>query len=88
MCRIGDHGTDMDGIELYSGLSRRICETTPTINEAELWLSEAAHSHVCYKRLMVYFAHFLTGSGFSMFFGGSFLDSLCGGLCALLSGMV
>lgn len=88
MCRIGDHGTDMDGIELYSGLSRRICEMKPNIHEAELWLSEAAHSHVCYKRLMVYFAHFLAGSGFSMFFGGSFLDSLCGGICALLSGIV
>ena len=88
MCRIGDHGTDMDGIERYAGLSRKICEIKPNVQEAERWLSETARSHVCYKRLIVYFAHFLAGSGFSMFFGGSFLDSLCGGICALLSGIV
>lgn len=87
MCRIGDHGTDMDGIELYSGLSRKICEKKPDMKEAKRWMVEAMHSHEYYKKIMIYFAHFLAGGGFSLFFGGSFLDSLCGGICALLSGI-
>ena len=87
MRRIGDHGTDMDGIERYSRLCRKICENKPSMQEARIWMEETEKARVSYGALIFYLAHFFAGAGFSMLFGGSVWDTLCGGLCALLSGV-
>ena len=39
--RIGIHGNDLDGVELFSALSRKLCQETPTPDEAVRWLEDA-----------------------------------------------
>ena len=38
LCRIGQHGNDLDGVEQYNRLSRRICAGKPEPDEALRWL--------------------------------------------------
>ena len=40
MRRIGQHGNDLDAVERYTGLSRRICKETPDPAIAKKWLKE------------------------------------------------
>ena len=42
MKRIGYHGNDLDSVERYSNLSRRICREKPDPKEAFQWLKEAS----------------------------------------------
>ena len=38
MRRIGYHGNDLDSVERYTNLSRRVCKETPSPEEAVQWL--------------------------------------------------
>lgn len=86
--RIGIHGNDLDGVELFSGLSRKLCQETPPPEEAVLWLKEARNRRRSYPGLIFLLGHFLGAFGFSMVFGGSFMDGICGGICGLLIGII
>ena len=88
MKRIGDHGNDLDSVELFSGLSRRICAETPTPEEASRWLEETRRKQRRYSLPVYLIAHFLAGFGFSFLFGANFVDGLCSGLCGLTVGIV
>ena len=88
MRRIGIHGNDLDGVELFSGLSRKICAQRPAPAEAVAWLSEARARRRYYPIPIRLLGHFLGAFGFSMLFGGSVTDGLCSGLCGLLVGAV
>ena len=44
MRRIGYHGNDIDGVERFSALSRRICSEKPDMDTALLWLEETRKS--------------------------------------------
>ena len=88
MKRIGDHGNDLDSVELFSGLSRRICAETPTPEEASQWLEETRRKQRRYSLPVYLIAHFLAGFGFSFLFGANFVDGLCSGLCGLTVGIV
>ena len=87
MRRIGPHGNDLDGVERFSNLSRRLCACTPPTGEAVRWLEEACRGKRTYSLPIRYLGIFLGAAGFALFFQGSWMDALCAGLCGLLVGL-
>ena len=88
MRRIGQHGSDMDSLEQFYNLSRRICAETPDPQVAKQWLKETEISLRQYSYPAYLLGNFLGGAGFSILFGGHYLDALWGGICGLLIGIV
>lgn len=88
MRRIGFHGNDLDNVERYSNLSRRICSDKPEPLIARQWLIETDKSLRSYKLPTLLLGNFLGALGFTIVFGGSFLDSLCSGFCGILIGLI
>ncbi len=88
MRRIGYHGNDLDSVERYSDLSRRICSEKPEPQEAARWMHETDSSRISYKLPGRLLGHFLGAAGFAVFFGGSLTDALCAGICGILVGLV
>ena len=88
MRRIAFHGNDLDAVEKYNSLSRRICAEKPSLEVAAQWLKETDASRASYKLPLYLFGSFLAAAGFSVFFGGSGADALCAGLCGLLIGLL
>jgi len=87
MKRIGFHGNDLDAVERYSNLSRRICTQKPSPATALQWLQETHSSRIKYKLPLYLLGHILGAAGFAVFFGGTLMDALCGALCGLLVGL-
>lgn len=88
MRRIHSVSTNMDAIERYNSLSRRLCAETPDLTTAQQWLNETDRSTTQYRLPMYLIGHLLTAFGFCIFFGGSVVDSLCSGLCGVLIGFI
>lgn len=88
MKRIGYHGTDLDSVERYNALSRKICAEVPSPEDAAKWLQDTEISRKKYSFLMYLLGNFLGGAGYAVFFGGSLIDSLCAGICGVLVGIV
>ena len=88
LCRMEYLGTDLEAVEHFSNLSRKICAETPPWEEALNWLeaTDAAQKH--YSIPMDLLGHVLVACGFCVFFGGSWQDALCAGLCGLLLGFL
>ena len=84
MRRIGEPENDLDAVEKYTGLSRRICTEKPDPETAAAWLKDIDESRVTYSALLQYFGCFLGSFGFSVFYGGSLADGLCAGLCGVI----
>lgn len=87
MKRIGFHGNDLDSVEKYSNLSRRICTELPEPDIAMQWLKNTNASRLHYKLPVYLLGHFLGAAGFSVFFGGTLIDALYAGFCGILVGM-
>ena len=81
MRRIGLHGNDLDSVERYTNLSRRICSEKPDPKVAVQWMKETDDSLLHYSTLWLMIGNFLGAAGFSVFFGGG---SLRGFLLSLL----
>lgn len=88
MRRIGIHGNDLDSVEQFSGLSRLLCAEKPSLEEAKALLEQTRQRCRRYRLPVMLLGHFLGAFGFSMIFGGSWLDGVFGGLCGLLVGIV
>ena len=88
MRRIGSHGNDLDSVERFNGLSRAICNRVPEPREGKRWLQIVRESRLRYGMPMYLLGNFLGAAGFAIFFGGDWLDCLCGGLCGLVVGIV
>jgi len=84
MRRIGDHGTDLDAVERFTGLSRRICAQKPDPDTAMQWLRETAAQRIYYSKLLIILGYFAGSFGFAMLFGGTVADGICSGFCGLL----
>ena len=80
MKRIGFHGNDLDSVERYNSLSRKICAEKPDPSVAAQWLKEAVSKKKRYALPMYLLGNMLGSFGFSIFFGGTFVDALCAGL--------
>ena len=88
MKRIGHHGNDLDDVERYSNLSRRICREKPDTKVAFQWLQEADKAKRQYPLPAHLAGCFLGACGYSVFFGGTFADSIFAGVCGVLVGLV
>ena len=88
MRRIGLHGNDLDSVERYTNLSRRICNEKPDPKTAVKWLDQTDKSLKSYSLAWHYVGNFLGAAGFSVFFGGGLLDSIYAGVCGLVVGVV
>lgn len=88
MRRIGHHGNDLDGVERYNNLSRRICSEKPDPKEAIEWLKEASRLHFHYSFPVCLLGDFVCAFGFAILFGGSLIDAVCAGLGGILIGLV
>ena len=88
MRRIGHHGNDLDSVERYSNLSRRICAQKPDPQEARQWLLDTDASRKQYNLPIYLLGHFLGSCGFAIFFGSTVLDSLWAGICGLVVGFI
>lgn len=81
--RIPAHGLDLDRLELYNAACRRLCRELPPPDQAQQQVAHIAQHHPHYRDRAVIMGHFLAAAFFTFFFGGSSLDSLCGGLCGV-----
>lgn len=88
LCRMDHLGTDLEAVEHYSNLSRRICAEKPDWEEALRWLEVSNRTQKHYRLPAVLLGHILVACGFCLFFGGSWLDALSAGLCGLLLGFL
>lgn len=87
MRRIGNHGNNMDAVEKFSNLSRRIVSQTPPPEECRQWLTDTRRTCRCYSQNMQYLGYFIGAGGFGLFMGGTWADGICAGLCGLLIGI-
>ena len=88
MRRIGAHGNDLDAVEKFSGLSRKICAEHPAPEIAEQWLRETKAGRRQYPLGIYLLGNFLGGFGFAFLFGGGLIDALCAGFCGILVGLI
>ncbi len=84
MRRIGAHGNDLDSVERYSGLSRIICATCPSVERFRELLFEADRNRRSYPDWMLALGYFFGAFGFCFTFGGTYRDALGSGLCGLV----
>lgn len=88
LCRIETHGTDLDAVERYNALSRRICAETPAPDVARQWLRQTKQTERSYTLSLQLLGNALAACGFAVFSGGTLRDSLCAAVCGLLLGLV
>jgi uncharacterized membrane protein YjjP (DUF1212 family) len=88
MRRVGLHGTDLDSVERYNLLSRKICAQKPEPKEALIWLKETTASLHTYSTALYLLGNFIGGAGWGIFFGGGIAEGLLAGLCGLLIGLI
>ena len=88
MRRIGDHGNDLDAVERYTNLSRKICAERPDPLTALQWLNDTDHSRVYYGKAMYLLGNILGACGFAILFGSTYLDCVLSGICGLIVGLV
>ena len=88
LCRMEHLGTDLEAVEQYSNLSRKICAEKPDWKTALGWLETADREEHHFSIPMDLLGHVLVASGFCLFFGGSGLDALSAGFCGLLLGVL
>ena len=88
MRRIGYHGNDLDSVEKYSNLSRRICAEKPEPATAKQWLKQTELSRRNYPPIITIVGSALGGCGFSVLFGATFSDAVCAAACGALIGVV
>ena len=88
LCRMDFLGIDLEAVEQYSNLSRRICAEKPHWEEALQWLEQSNQTQKHYSLPIDLLGHILVASGFCLFFGGSGADAFCSGLCGLLLGFM
>lgn len=88
MRRIGSHGNDLDAVEKYSNLSRKLCSETPDLETASQWLKDTAKTRRTYSLPLYLLGNFLGACGFAVMFGGGLIDSLCAGVCGIVVGLV
>ena len=88
MRRIGYHGNDLEGVEIFTGLSRAVCNRRPDPETAQKWLAEVKQKRRTYSLPWYLAGDFLGAAGFCVFFGGTLTDALCSGVCGILVGLV
>ncbi len=81
------HGTDVEQLELYNGLCRRLCAEPPPLPQAREQLEAAQKARRSFSLPTVLLSYLLGAASFSLFFGGSVRDGLCAGACGVVIGL-
>ncbi len=84
--RMPSHGTDVDLLERYYDLGRRLCREVPPLKEAKAALEEIRRTQRSSSLPALLAAYFVGTAAFALFFGGSLRDALCGGICGFFVG--
>lgn len=87
LCRMERKGTDLDAVEQYSNLGRRICAQKPELETAMQWVQETEKKRKHYALPTTLLGYVLVAWGFSVFFGGGLMDSVCAAACGMLLGI-
>ena len=82
--RMPSHGTDIYLLERYNDLCRRLCRETPPFEQALDSMRRIERTHKVYSLPVQLLAHFLGCGMFSLFYGGSVWDGVCGGVCGMV----
>lgn len=85
--RVPYHGTDVDLIERYNDLCRKLCRDTPALSQALDQLREIDRTRRVYSMPVQLAAYLVASAAFVLFFGGNLRDALCGGICGLAVGL-
>lgn len=88
MRRIGAHGNDLDAVERYSNLSRRLCQEHPVPEIAAQWLKETKAQLHQYTFPWYLLGNALGALGFCILFGGGIVDALVSAVCGIVVGLV
>ena len=88
MRRIGHHGTDLDSVERYNALSRKICSEKPDPSIALEWVRNAATSVRKFPFRISIFGSIIGASGFILVYGGGYTDAICAIICGLACGLI
>lgn len=88
MRRIGAHGNDLEAVERYSNVSRRICQECPAPEIAAAWLKETKSQIRHYSFPWYLLGNALGAAGFCILFGGNLPDMLLSAFCGILIGLV
>lgn len=88
MQRISFHGNDLDAVERFSGLSRKICFCKPSPQEAYELLQQEIRSKKTYKPYILLLAHFMAAGGFALLFGGGWWEAFLSGICGIIVGII
>ena len=86
MRRIGYHGSNLDAVEKFSGLSRAFCNRKPNPQEGLRWFDEVRKHLSSYPLWVEYLGYFLGSAGYGLFFGGNWMDAICAGFCGMVVG--
>ena len=84
MRRIGPHGNDLDAVERYANLSRKICTAPPAPQVLLGWLQDVENHRRSYTLPLQAIGFFLGAFGYCFTFRGTFADALGAGLCGLI----
>lgn len=84
MRRIGPHGSDLDAVERYANLSRKICAEAPPPLDLLNWLQYVEDHRRSYSVSIQAVGFFLGAFGYCFTFSGTFADALGAGLCGLI----
>lgn len=84
MRRIGYHANDLDTVERYNNLCRRICSEKPEPQLAMQWLNETDSGLIHYSAVIKAAGYFLGSFGFSISFGGTLTDAIWAGICGFI----
>lgn len=87
MRRVGHHGNNLDAVEKYNSVSRRICSEHPEPEVAAKWIRDVKKSIKQYPLPLDLLGHVLVASGFALLFGGGAWDSFFAGICGLVVGL-
>ena len=85
--RMPSHGTDIDLLERYNDLCRKLCREVPPLEVAEAGLRQIDENRRQYPAWELMVAYMVAAAAFTLFFKGSARDALCGALCGLAVGL-
>lgn len=88
MRRIGYHGNDLEAVEQFNALSRRICAEKPEPQVARQWMEETKAACRIFHLPMYLLGNFLGGFGFAMSFGATLIEGFWSGICGIVVGLV
>ena len=85
--RVPAHGTDIDQLERYNDLCRRLCREAPELDAALEQVAQIGRERRSYPLYIRLAGYFLGCGMFSLFYGGTLRDGLCGGVCGVAIGL-